>query len=751
MTKFTYAQNNFISGELSPKLEGRNDIQEYFNGVARMENFIPLREGGVMRRPATQFSRAITADGSALGAFYPFIVSRTEAYIVAISTTHASKGSIEIYRTGYGTWNPSVALVYTKASLSAAIGTEILNLDNYGFKYVQVNNVMVLTHSSGSMYPLVIKRTAANTFTISSYQTTVDGQFVVTGSASIGRVRGLVFPPLNKVDTTTMTVTTPAGVNIKCNVATVFKTGHASSHIRINNAGVESVYYLAGDDLAANNQFTNCSLLAGPDLTGVGALSEFAIHSWNDYDGWPRAVSLYQQRLVFAGTNTQPNTIWFSRTENLYLLLNYKLLQDAAADVSGIGYSGTATSTILDTDAFEVALSADLSNEIKWMSSDRVLQIGTAAGEFLLTTVEGILGPSNVNVTAQTFFGSSDVEAVRVQNSTIFICADGKSVREIGFSDEKGSNVSRLLTVLSDQILYHDVNVLLESVHLIGFIAMAWQASRSILWLLTGAYRLVGVSIEPSSNTLAWHKHTIGGLQSTGENSKVLGLCVVPDDLGKFDMLYLNIEREVNSATVQYMERMADTVESVLLYGNSNTDYRNSQHHSDSGYVPYTNTDADPLNWDVPHLEGETVEVMVEGYYYGTQVVAAAAGGFFPYISIDTAVAAGDIVVGLAYKGTLQSMVIEAGSKIGNAFIQLKQLHEIMLKIYRGKKYKVGTTADNLEEVDISVTNPGFLVTKSKLTTINSTPDEDKRFYIESNSRFPLTILSAIVKGTTQD
>ena len=46
MSEFTYIQNNFTAGELSPKLQGHSDLNIYKNGCSTLENFLPHPLGG---------------------------------------------------------------------------------------------------------------------------------------------------------------------------------------------------------------------------------------------------------------------------------------------------------------------------------------------------------------------------------------------------------------------------------------------------------------------------------------------------------------------------------------------------------------------------------------------------------------------------------------------------------------------------------------------------------------------------------
>jgi len=55
MPKSQYKQSSFASGELSPLLLGRTDLDQYYKGAQKAENVVIVPQGGVKRRPGTEF------------------------------------------------------------------------------------------------------------------------------------------------------------------------------------------------------------------------------------------------------------------------------------------------------------------------------------------------------------------------------------------------------------------------------------------------------------------------------------------------------------------------------------------------------------------------------------------------------------------------------------------------------------------------------------------------------------------------
>lgn len=75
--------NNFSSGELSDELQARVDLGKYQNGCRILINWLPLIEGGIMRRPGTRFVAAAKY-GTRVCRLIPFIFSTVQAYIVEV-------------------------------------------------------------------------------------------------------------------------------------------------------------------------------------------------------------------------------------------------------------------------------------------------------------------------------------------------------------------------------------------------------------------------------------------------------------------------------------------------------------------------------------------------------------------------------------------------------------------------------------------------------------------------------------------
>jgi len=715
--KFASAQNNFSNGELSPRLEGRNDLKEYFNGVATLENFIPSREGGAFRRPGTLFVKKNMTEGG----LYEFVINRQESYLIHIEATTATNLRFTTYKQSFSGGSPLLTFGTVQ---NFTLDASQLEIDFNKFNFAQINNIMFLTHVSGKLPPYVIARVDTNSFSIVTYE-----DYVI--SQNFNKVLSSVYPKYNA--DVTKTVASSGGATPTLTASSgFFVAGMVGAKFKMKDAAAsETVFTITG---YTSPTIITASLEVGT-AAAIGATSDWTLESWNKVYGYPQSVSFYQERLAFGGTFFEPNVIWLSVSGNLAIILNRKLLQDVSVDNSGMGYYGT----IIESDSFQLTMSTSKTNSIQWLQSNRRLQIGTTSAEHVVSTVDGTLSSEKSIQAALTFYGSNNAAAISVQNSTLFITTDGKSVRDITYSEENGSNVSQLLSTAAEHLVYHNVDELVDSMAGVEITKMVYQASRSCIWVLLSTGNLIGFTLENSTNTLAWHKHIVAGV-----DTKILSLAVMPDDLGDFDTVYMLVERTIDGASEIYVEAIGNDFRLNSMYGHINNEGRNHPVYMDSTYAPLVS--GTPGEFLMLTLEGETVSVLVKGVYVGDQVVT---GGIVTVA--DLTATDGDVLVGLPFTSIIKSMKLQEGSRIGDAQILFKRIDTVLLTLLNSKTYKVGSRSDNTEtRVLKDITNINLFTGEDRVS-VESSPGEEQRFYIESTGPFPLNILSVGIRGETQE
>ena len=135
-------KNSFVSGELSPQMRALTDLKRYANGAKQLENWRILPTGGVINRAGLRY----VATAAGFNVLLPFEPSTSDAYILECSNT-----VIRFYK--------------DTASLGVSISTPYVTADLRQLRTAQVNDVMLLAHSSYAPRRLV--RTAPTTFVLS--------------------------------------------------------------------------------------------------------------------------------------------------------------------------------------------------------------------------------------------------------------------------------------------------------------------------------------------------------------------------------------------------------------------------------------------------------------------------------------------------------------------------------------------------------------------------------------------------------
>ncbi|MFT4466005.1 MAG: hypothetical protein ACMX3H_17095 [Sodalis sp. (in: enterobacteria)] len=121
---------------------------------------------------------------------------------------------------------------------------------------------------------------------------------------------------------------------------------------------------------------------------------------WTDNLGYPGAVTLYQQRLVLAGSPKYPQTILWSET-GAYLSFELGTKDDAAISFT---------------------VSSDQLNPIVHLAQMNTLIALTYGGEFTITSGnDAAITPTNISVKNPSPYGCNSIRPLRVGTEILFI------------------------------------------------------------------------------------------------------------------------------------------------------------------------------------------------------------------------------------------------------------------------------------------------------------------------------------------
>jgi hypothetical protein len=801
MARVSTIVTNFQAGELSPRLEGRIDLQKYNSGAQKLENMLVFPQGGITRRPGTKYA-GTSKDGGKVR-LIPFEYSDEQAYVLEFGANYIryfKDGGILTEATetisGATQANP-VVLTITGTTLSngdrifvkdiagmvelnnreftvankTTNTIELSGVDGTGFtaytsggtagkivedtttyteaqvfeiNFVQSADVLYLVHKDHE--PAKLTRTTATSFTLSDIEF-IDGPYLDENTTSTTIYAS--------ADTGTVTLTASADVFTSedigryvrlreileinhdewaastsyANNATVRYNGHVYKNVTgsTQTSGNTPPVHLTGTETYGTidweylhdefghvritgftsatsvtatvheDQYGNSKL---PDSTvGVAnANTRWSLGAFDGDQGFPRAVAFYEERLYFAGTPGQPQTIFGSKT----------------ADFENM------TPGTNDDDAINITIASGQVNVIRHMIPGRFLQIMTTSSEFTLSGGTGTqpVTPTSVNVLRETTFGSGDVRPLRAGASTIMVQKGLEKVKEVTFDLDTDGLVGRDLTILAEHLTRG------------GVTDMVWQQEPElVLWFVHSDGTLIGLSYDPQNQTIGWHTHPMG-------NSGVVeSITAIPS--GAEDQVYLSVKRTIDGSTVRHIVFMEN-----IYFGTDIDD----AFYVDSG-LTYDSTATTTIS-GLNHLEGETVQILADGSAHPDKVVS---GGV---VTLDRS--ASTVHVGYSYDSKMQTLRLEAGADDGVSQGKIKRIHGVTVRFIDTVGAEVGPDENNLDRIPFRDSSMNMdeavpMFDGDKEITFPSGYDNDARVFVRQTQPLPMTILAVMRRSNTFD
>lgn len=286
------------------------------------------------------------------------------------------------------------------------------------------------------------------------------------------------------------------------------------------------------------------------------------VNTYNPLDGYPRTVTFFQERLYFGGTRGLPQTLWGSRAADFYY---FAVPQDPEP--------------IAPDDAVEYTIAAYTHEAIEWLSSERVLIIGTSATEHRLAPDQYISTDRLPTVSRMSAYGGSHKMPVYMGNMTVFIQNAGNQVRT--FEQATNTVIEKWNSIELDWMASHLTS---SKVKEPGYALNPY----SLLFMVTGDGDFLTMNYEPGmgeNGEYGWAKHNTDG--------KFKSCASIPEDT--IDQIWAIVERD-GKRYVEYFDSEVFT-DSTLTYP------------PDDGnpYPPLQ------LVGGLDHLEGKEVTIVADG------------------------------------------------------------------------------------------------------------------------------------------
>lgn len=270
-----------------------------------------------------------------------------------------------------------------------------------------------------------------------------------------------------------------------------------------------------------------------------GATDVFALSAWGPKYGYPSDVEFYGDRLFFAGNTAQPQTVWASKIGNY---------PDFGKTVPSV-----------DDDAITATLNARQVNAIKDLVPLDKLLLLTSGGEWKTSAgQDDVLTPTTIAFKPQSYNGGSDVPALVIGNTALYVQNRGYIVRDIGYQFESDGYTGNDLTVFASHLTE-------------GKPIVSWcyqQVPYSIVWSVRDDGVLLAMTYMKEQSVVAWTPMEIDGF--------VESVCAVPE--GGEDAVYIVVTRAggrfIERLSTRFIEdvREGKFLDSCLTYDGRNTE-----------------------------------------------------------------------------------------------------------------------------------------------------------------------------------
>lgn len=493
---------------------------------------------------------------------------------------------------------------------------------------------------------------------------------------------------------------------------------------------------------------------------------------------YPGAVGFFEQRLWFAGTDTNPQTIW--------------------ASVSG-DYDNFTVTAAEDDSSFSYAIASDRVDRIRWLMGTDVMLVGTVGGIWRVSSTNESepISPTNVSVKKQSGLGVKDLEPEAVGADVLFVSRAGTSVRQMVYDYATDKWISVDMTRIAKHITYGDD----EDGTGIGDVDFQTEPV-PIFWGVRADGELLGMTYETQEEVFAWFR-----VVTNGEFESVAVISAEDAE----DEVWVSVLRVVGGSEVRFVEYFKplnfysqledcffvhsgltyDGGEAVEITGitqanpavvsavNSFTDgdkvritevegmtqvnqgltkaYTVANRAAgsfelsgidSSGWGAYTSGGSVQKVTNSPsgldHLEGEAVSVLIDGAVHSTEPVVT--GG-----EIQLAWYGNKIHAGLGYSSVLEPMKIHLGTEGGTSRGKKQRITRLTVSFYETVGAKAGPDEDNLKSIPFGTGVQPSLFTGDKDFEMDGDWGNEATICLVQDQPLPMTVLALIPRVTIDE
>lgn len=556
--KRIHAQTQFTTGQISFRIRGRTDIDKYSGALEEIINYRVLPQGPLELRNGTIVINRVK-DSTNPPRLLRFIVSTTQSFILEFGDKYLrfyiSNGLVA------DSSNPTqpfeLVTPYTLEQI-------------FELQFSQSEFDLIMTHKDVPQQQLTFLGAGVDDWEITEFIASPpptfesgffpDGTLTATAEtglgitftstvgnfsgADVGRaIEGVDFPGIASIKTFTNVNNVVADILIDFDVGfsldegewlldlsplidltfndisrvggivtvgtspntnNVFKDSFIGDYILVNDGVLQII------TIDPTGSSCECEILKSMSSTDDSGNWTLEKPTWDEIRGFPSTVTQAQQRLLFAASKAQPQTIWPSEV----------------GIINGFGIGSEPN------DSFEIDVQSNEIATINWMNTARDIIIGTTGGESTINISSTTLS-NPPEITQRSAYRSDKQSSVVIGNEVLFIQIGGRKILTYFFDFSTDTFKADELTFFSEDITKSGIVQ----------IAYAQEPNKQILAVTKDGTLLSG-TFDRLQNVTAFTEYVTDG--------KFLSVQTIPE--GQNDQVWVVVEREVNGVKNSYVE-----------------------------------------------------------------------------------------------------------------------------------------------------------------------------------------------------
>lgn len=401
---------------------------------------------------------------------------------------------------------------------------------------------------------------------------------------------------------------------------------------------------------------------------------------------YPAAVTHFEQRRVFAGSENEPSVIWMTK--------------------SGTDFNMSRSIPSRDDDALAFRVKGGEFNDIRHMVplEDLLALTGSGVWRVYAKSADAIT-PTTIGVKRVNGTGASKVRPIVIDAELTYSAARGSHVMALEAGDVGFYKPPEDRSLMAQHLF--ERNKITDE---------AYQAAPyRTRWSIRDDGKLLGMTYVPKHDVWGWHVHETDGVFES--------VAVIPE--GTEDGAYFIVRRTIDGSTVRFIEKLHSPFADSLA----------DAFYVDCG-VSYEGNPA--TRFYVPHLRNKTVAILADGAVQPQQQVSADG-----WVTLEQP--ASKVHAGLPYMSDLETLPLSyEAAGFGQGVT--KNINKVHLRVKQSSGIQAGPAFDKLTDVmqrtGEEISDTPLPVTGVVDVILEPQWSQDGSVCVRQSNPLPLTVLS---------